>query len=247
MGDAFLIQNIKQEIEIPYIETEPPFVTSGLMFYVDAAKQTPSGTTWNDLSGRNQHVTLGNGPTYYESTLENNWGYFQTTTSQHMRTPANEINVTRPFTAEIWVRLNSTSNSFSLMHKDSQYSLNISTTNPNNYTYADGASWSYSAYGNRTATGIASINNWKQIVYSKDNSNVVRVYVNGVFRDSRTFSGAFSNNNNPTWLYGYGGATNAPPGTGMNGRISIARMYNRRLSDAEVTQNFNAHRGRYEL
>jgi hypothetical protein len=244
MGDAFLIQNIFLIEEIPYVDTEPSFTTSGLVFYVDAAKQEPSGTTWNDLSGFNNHVTLVNGPTYVESTEQNNWGYFETTSSQHMRTPASQINVVRPFTAEIWIR--HTNVSFSIMHKDTQYSLLLNSS-PSTYNYADGSNWSYASYGGRSATNITATNVWKQIVYSKDNSNVVRVYVNGVFRDSRTFGGTFSNNSNPTWLYGYGVSTSQPPGTGMAGRISIARMYNRALSNAEVTTNFNAHRDRYGL
>jgi hypothetical protein len=33
----------------------------------------------------------------------------------------------------------------------------------------------------------------------------------------------------------------------LNGRISNAQLYNRALSTAELTQNFNAIRGRYGI
>ena len=34
-------------------------------------------------------------------------------------------------------------------------------------------------------------------------------------------------------------------GTWMNGKIAIVMVYNRELSDAEVQQNYNAHRYRF--
>jgi hypothetical protein len=219
----------------------PPIVTNGLIFHVDAASYT-GGSTLPDLSGNGNTVTMINSPTY----SSNNGGYIQLTTSQHLRTEASRVNVVRPLTAEIWVYMEST-NRFSLMHKDSQYSIDIKDTG-NSYAYADGSTWSYATYGTRSAAGIGTRNVWKQIVYTKDSSNTVRVYVNGVLQDTRTgFGSSFSNNTNPLWLTGYGGSTSSLPSPGMQGRFAIARMYNRQISDAEVSQNFNATKARFGL
>ena len=52
----------------------PNIVRSGLVLALDAADRNSypgTGTTWNDLSGNGNNVTLTNGPTFYQNNLGN--------------------------------------------------------------------------------------------------------------------------------------------------------------------------------
>ena len=69
-----------------------------------------------------------------------------------------------------------------------------------------------------------------------------RMYVDGAFWSAGAISGATNLNSTATFQIGsrFGG-------NNFNGNIGMTMMYNRKLSDAEILQNFNATRGRYGI
>jgi hypothetical protein len=96
-------------------------------------------------------------------------------------------------------------------------------------------------------------NNWTQIVVTRS-GNTFTPYVNGVQlgTGSTITTNTFTGTSNTLCIGGVTGTASTTPGTGSymyypNNSISCVKMYNRALSAAEVSQNFNALRGRFGL
>lgn len=97
------------------------------------------------------------------------------------------------------------------------------------------------------SSGITiSPSTWYQVVFttSYDGTNTTaKIYVNGVLNSSGVFSGAQGNN---TSQFSIGDGANFS-WYRFAGKIPVVRIYNKTLTDQEVSQNFNALRGRYGL
>lgn len=225
----------------------PSIITSGLMLCLDAAnpKSYPgSGTTWNDLSGNGYHGTLINSPTFSSS------GYF---TFNGTNTT---VSVTKPFpnivgqiSVEIWVYFASYTSEPVLMHKGTHYTLHMrNSAGTDRWTWADSSFYSYFDFGYRQVTGLYAINTWMQLVCTKDSSNNVRLYKNGVLVDTRSsFGSALTATNSTFWLVGYSDTDSAPTSSVLDGRVAVAKVYTGTLSDSSVFQNFTALRGRFGI
>ena len=88
-----------------------------------------------------------------------------------------------------------------------------------------------------------SANTWYNAVFVREGNsttNGYKTYLNGVFKGQAN-TGTWSSSDN-VWLAG----RDAQPQY-YNGRISNAKIYNRALTSAEVTQNYNAIKGRFGL
>lgn len=236
---------VRYPLERPlFIESLP--VTSGLVMNLDIGSpySYPGGGTFiYDLTGNGFNGTMINSPTY----SSNNLGYLEFNGSN------NNVRVDKPFpnisgqiSMEIWVYFNNLSTNPSLLHKGSHYTMQIYSAG--SYSYADSSNYSYANYGNRSVSGLGTTGVWRQLMITKDTSNNVRLYMNGTLVDTRaTFGSALTQTNTTLWLAGYSDTDSTPTGSVLNGRISIARIYNRQLSDTEVLQNFNANRSRYGI
>ena len=208
--------------------------------------QTPftptSRSIWYDLSGNNNHATLlGNArpipqyPTSTDKTLffDGTGSYAQTAT----------ILTGSAYTAEFFFNATSLRSGVEKW-LGSQYPgsdriiFDIYTDNRLRNFMGNGTNPSSTAV---TSTTIVQPNIWYHAVFSKDTLGTGSVYVNGVLEGR----GAMST----------GAATNAPFQIGgsttlvrwFNGRIPITRLYNRALSQAEITQNYNAIKSRFGL
>lgn len=97
------------------------------------------------------------------------------------------------------------------------------------------------------SSGITiSPSTWYQVVFttSYDGTNTTaKIYVNGVLNSSGVFSGAQDNN---TSQFSIGDGANFS-WYRFAGKIPVVRIYNKTLTDQEVSRNFNALRGRYRL
>ena len=223
----------------------PSIVTTGLVMCLDAANPRSypgSGAVWYDISGSEYNATLINSPSYV-STGGSYFTFNGTTQTASVIKPF--PNVVGTITSEIWVYFNTVA-TVCLNHKGSHYTLRITN---NTYAWADSSVYSYANYGYTTVTGIDTTGVWKQLVVTKDSSNVVRLYINGVISDTHAaFGSALSATASTLWIVGYSDTDTAPTGSSMlDGRVSISRVYNRDLTAPEVTQNFNALRGRYGI
>jgi hypothetical protein len=83
-----------------------------------------------------------------------------------------------------------------------------------------------------------ALNTWYQFVGTYDGSNM-RFYRNGTLTNTAAGSGTLGGSGLNMVTGAYSGAYFA------QGQIPVVKIYNRTLSASEVTQNFNAYRGRY--
>ncbi len=249
----------------------PKIVNDSLALYLDAAdKKSLSGSgaaNWNDLSGRSNNFTLYNSPTFnssYGGELRFDG------TNDYARSRNNTIvnNIAANGTIEIWFRTydnslgsisysrlisvaNDTgtgSDSTSTTGTDNDYSsfFTLARNNLNNYY----SIWYKSNPGGFGGTATYVDNIYRQIIFSWSTSGgtiTFNHYINSVSQASTGYTQtAYSGANNITiGMNCYGAVSN----TGQNTKAaySIVRLYNKALSQAEITQNFNAQRARFSI
>jgi len=230
----------------------PGIVTTGLVLNLDAgnsASYPGSGTTWTDLSGNGNTGTLTNGPTY--SSADGGSIVFDGT-NDCVVVPYNSNLNPSNVSISAWFKRTS-------VISYSQFAgLPISNTAWNSPYVSYGfefigtssslaliLGFSPSAFAYTTAPATASlaVGVWVNAVGTYDGSNS-KIYINGSLitsnaetRTLRTVSGKFTLGKETESLSNYSFA----------GNISNTIVYNRALTAAEVTQNFNALRGRYGL
>ena len=217
------------------IQYNPRIVTDGLVLALDAGnvKSYPgSGTTWTDLSGRGNTGTLTNGPTYNSA----NGGSIVFDGSNDyvdLGTQSNLTGITN-LTVCGWSR-------------GSGYIANryYNTTGDNGWLLFAGA-----LSGRKNGSTFISVlsgysfseNEWVYTV-GVISGDIWSVYVNGILRNSvNAGDGATVFANNVMYM-------GAIPHFSLYYNMNIAQtqIYNRALSAAEVSQNFNALRSRFSI
>jgi hypothetical protein len=230
-----------------YPFTATAIVTSGLQFNLQTAPT--SGTTWTDSSGNGRNATLVGSPSY----VSNNGGGIRlnnqdANSTDYISVPYNIASNTvtvevvasfnpTSFWATIWGNeIYNTSEGY-LAYVDS--STNISYGIPNNEV-------------NKSITASNAIRQWIFVI----NGTQASLFLNG------SQIGTTDTINNQTLFmtggFQFGSRFAANDGTGsgdtMNNSDSALypvfyqmRVYNRALSGAEVTQNYNAVKGTYGI
>jgi hypothetical protein len=219
----------------------PDIVTSGLTLNLDAGNPysynplNTGSTTWTDISGNGNNGTLTNGTYYSGGTM-----VFDGVDDYVVKSNFSGLGSNPSYTMMAWMQFG-------------------------NLSIGAGTDANIMWYGGQTIRGAAAldqkgnklcslhyadditfssfspiINTPYHAVMSYDNSSrVVKLYVNGVFIESGTHSGNLNITSQNLFI---GGGPR-----GWTGKISTPQIYNRVLSDAEITQNFNALRGRYGI
>ena len=222
-----------------YIPPIPPLVTSSLVLRYDAANSTSypgSGSTWFDLVGTN-HVSISNASYVSESIPYFN---FNGSSSYMIRSPANNvISGNNVATIIAWIYPNTSqpdstySGIFALGSKACNgQTLLFSMTSGRTLTMAK---WcDDSTNGTSTPPALT----WSMVSLVKDGAST-RFGVNSTFANSSN-----------TGTANFGGTiltigSTDTPGRYYSGRIASILLYNRALSDAEVTQNYQATRNNY--
>lgn len=217
-------------------------VTDGLVFYVDASNPNSypgSGTTWTDLI-EGVNGTLTNGPTYNSG----NGGYIDFDGSNdYVDVTGINVSTLSAFTVEAWVYPTSNSSDGTVF---GNFGSNTSTRSFLLYwDVGDGAlgfDWlvATSAFY-RTGPTVAngSLNAWNHVVGTCSGSQI-QLYVNGSSIGTASVSGTINNNSGFRL-----GATQEPGLRALNGNIAVAKVYDKVLSSAEVTQNYNALKNRF--
>ena len=222
-------------------------VTNGLVLNLDAAwwnSYPTSATTWTDLSGNNLNGTLTNGPTFNSA---NGGSIVFDGVDDYGKIPYSNLwNYNNNITLEAWVMVTSTSSNylgiFGPFDNGSAYNgFNFSSSaSSNKLAFLVGGSGS-SAYYVQQNTQY-TLNTWYHLV-GVINNGTSRLYVNGVLQnDSTTMTvsppvkafmiGRFYEDTSDYWF---------------PGKIAIGRFYNRVLNQSEITQNYNAQKGRFGL
>jgi len=222
-------------------------VTNGLVLDLDAAKLASypgSGTTWFDISGNGNNGTLTNGPTF--SGIGKQAAIVFDGTDDYVRFNSGLYGRTS-FSLEYWFYQNSIE-SFSQEIFTSDYTTPGNTSNPGIEIYTNGTTLYFrSNYNNNTrpATTTISAGVWNHVVAICTVDSGITIYLNGVQGNSNTPTNSYITwNNEPLNL---GALTGYFIPLAFNGKISNGKVYNRALSATEITQNFNALRGRYGI
>lgn len=118
----------------------------------------------------------------------------------------------------------------------------------------NGNGWFDNNGGNNTGartTSTISANTWYHLVYTWE-SGIVRVYLNGVLQSTTSTAQAVNGRQNVMTL----GAGNTARNIGSRsngsannwiGNIPVVKFYNRGLTQAEVTNNYNEYKTRFNL
>ena len=225
----------------------PRIVRDGLALYLDAAntKSYPgSGTTWTDISGKGNNGTLTNGPT------------FSSDDGGSILVDGSNDFISIPFAGgvyciDFWIKPASTltsstvSNSILDFNNGQQSLIFGSCTGFFNgelitlMTNPDGVGGKRSAYVSTTD----SISGWTHINCNYDGS-AYRFTVNNVLKPLTQSGSDIINAISPIYL---GKADGGGINGFYNGNISNLKLYSRALTDAEIKQNYNAHKGRFGL
>ena len=229
-----------------YIVDHFDIVTAGLYANYDA-KTGVSGTTFNDVSGNGNNATLFNGAT---TTTFNNYPVLRlnAAASQYfVDTNGYGTDLDNAFTFDVWCYPLTGNSPGVLIGEWDNPNLNTGGWTDDQMGFSNGTI-QMGVYNTGYVTGPSwTLLNWYHIVMSYDvtASPTLKTYVNGTFVGST--DGA---KGNPGTTY----LTMGAPGNDyinisgtpyFNGYIGAWKIYNRGLSAAEVTQNYNALRGRY--
>jgi hypothetical protein len=232
------------------VNANPYIVTSGLKLLYEAGNPRSypgSGTSWLDVSGLNNNGVLTNGPTYTSGTN----GYF---TFDGVNDYVNTVtattlginSVSTPFTFSIWCKTSGTVEYYLFDNYNGStqdISFRLDGTN-------SGAIEVYLMASNGTGFNTALFgsnynnNAWHNLCITYDGINTLTGYADGSLLGTSTQSGMSGNFESGAALQ-----IGARPlsSSYFPGTISTMMVYNIALTAAQISQNFNALRGRYGI
>jgi hypothetical protein len=225
----------------------PSIVTSGLQFNLATAPST--GSTWTDSSGNGRNATLIGSPSY----VSNNGGGIRLNNedlggTDYISVPYNIASNT--VTVEVVASFNPTSfwgsiwsNEF--YNSDAGYFAYMDSSTTINYGKPTSES-------SKTITASNAVRQWIFVI----NGTQASLFLNGsqvgstdtisnqtLFATNDFYFGARHNNNG----IGFGGDTMNNSDPALYPVFYQMRVYNKALSGAEITQNYNAVKGTYGL
>ena len=220
--------------------TGPNIVTDALALAIDAGSTRSypgSGTTWKDLSSNGTNGTLTNGPTFNAS----NGGSFVFDGVDNYVQGGVPVQNTSAATLEVWYKTsadeafpgenrllfigNGFTEGLSLRLRDDRVAFFVRKADNSGY-------WDIFS-GDTVIDG-----QWKHVVGTFDTTSIKR-YENGTLTQQTSTGQQYKAATNG---WSVGGYTYF-----FDGNIAIARFYNKTLTAAEVTQNFNAQKSRFGL
>jgi hypothetical protein len=223
----------------------PNIVTNGLVLALDASDPKSyigSGTTWTDRSGLGNNGTLVNG-VGYNSTNRGSL-VFDGVDDYVSETSALSDTFWRGnWTASFWVNFDTLNTAGAeldrplLHHGTSSNRGGLHLTQRNSRIHF--GLFSDDLQGTR----VLSTGTWYNVVFTLNNSTGVKQnYLNGVLDNSHT-GGAYTGTGTNTRI----GGKVLFFGLFFDGFMSNCSFYNRVLTPQEISQNFNATRGRFGL
>ena len=214
----------------------PAIVTDGLVLNLDAGF-TPSypttGTSWYDISSNSKTVTLTNGPSFNS----NSGGGIVFDGADDYGNLGTIGGYTNKFSCEAWFKTTSSASWKDIICGgcgDIIFTIN------GNYVNFGSQCSSPIPHLNYSTTAVNS-GAWFFASVTYD-SGVAKVYVNATLENTYTRSDA---SQTPGTVFVGSNADGS--GEFFNGTIAVVRMYNRVLSQSEITQNYNAQKGRFGL
>jgi hypothetical protein len=218
----------------------PDLVQDKLVLSLDSVDKNSypgSGTTWSDLSVKGNDGTLTNGPALSDGHMN-----FDGSNDYVNCGTDSSLNVgTGDFTFEAWARCDDNEGGsypgIIGRHTNNSNYMHLHYNTANNF---DGGFFVRET-GETDAESLSTNNlndgEWHHLVGVKS-ASTCRIYVDGSKEGEDTNGSASPSFTTETFRLSSFYAS-------MSGSIDIARVYNKALSDEEVSQNFNAQRTRF--
>lgn len=218
-------------------------VTSNRVLHLDAgvsSSYSGTGSTWNDLSGNSNHATLYNSPAW--STTFGGMFTFNGT-NNYAQPPAGFANFTSGIT--VFSILNMGTGNGAGWERIIDFGNGADVNNIVFYRSGTTDSMSFYIAGgpNASATNIITNSAMANYAVTFDNSTT-SFYKNGSLFSSSSTVGTIGN---VTRNNCYIGRSNWAADAYFESTIGILIIYNRALTATEISQNFNALRGRFGL
>lgn len=231
----------------------PRIVRDGLLIYLNAADRKSyagSGTTFIDLCGKNNTGTLTNGPTF---TSSNGGGIVFDGTNDYISigtVSSNNLNL-NGFSCCVWLNMSYALGSIPF------FTICDTSGNPNvpYFQFNNGGGTQTLEFCAKTAVGTTyqafgttSINFSTNVMVSATFNNTTtataKIYINNNLEKSATFfNGTMLNVNGQQMRLAFGTAGQVY----FKGTIYSFQLYDRELTSTEISQNFNAQRGRFSI
>ncbi len=218
-------------------------VKDGLVLWLDANDKTSypgTGTTWRDLSGLNNSGLLTNGPTF--DTANGGSIVFDGSDDYGKNDVPNlpTGNVTTTICAWIYV-VNGYGDWQGIAGWGNAGVFSNSALLDMNQGRLAFSTWGYPGTEDLISTYNVPKNTWKYVVGSINNRNI-KLYADSVNVLNSSITSTPSVTSTKLRL-----ATTDYPGRLLNTKIASVQIYNRELSQTEITQNYNANKNRFGL
>ena len=211
-------------------------ITENLVFNLDPESTSSypgTGTTWYDIAGTAQNLTLVGTPTFTNTTPK----YFTFNGTTQRATGADTgVIPTTTYTKSIWFYLNGYQDN-NLFSGDGHFIYMGPSASVDKKIYCGHSNWgSFTAF---PSTQTVDLSKWYNVTLTFSTTNGMSLYINGVLDST------------------YTAQKTAHPGTGtvnigsydtgnlLNGRVGRALAYNTELTAAQVLQIFNATKSVY--
>ena len=225
--DSASAPRIRQE----NVEQNASITTSGLVFYLDAANSASypgSGTTWYDLSGRGNNASLGNGAVWVNAGVKSYMSFDGV--DDFLSFVYDNSLFTNEGTITGWMQV--------YYPLSGSGFFDIGTTDTY-YPYVDGNIYLGPFTGGRVFYGESNpfnkFENHMVAITVKPGANNYKLYQNAVVTNNKTNPNSFT----------VSGVKGFSIGQKFKGKLFHVLLYNRALSDAEITSTFNSLKGRY--
>jgi hypothetical protein len=215
-------------------------VSSGLVLNLDASNATSypgTGTTWFDLSGNSNDVTMQNSG----NITWNSSGYFSLTGDGYFNraTTTNLPMGNSSYSLSVWVRLPASWSAQGFISVGGFEATNRSNAFRTNGTNGYSHYWWDNDLSPNNGT-LSPTTSWFYALAQFDGT-IRSIWINGVQLASNTPSG-----HNVTSSLLQVGKTHSGPYEWLNGDIGKALIYNRALSSTEISQNYYAEKPRFD-
>lgn len=218
-------------------------ITRGLTYYLEAtaAESIPeTGTTWTDVIGSNT-ATLTNGANWTSSFA----GSVRLDGTDDFVDCGNVVGSATTFTICSWVYPGGSqatyADIFDNNHRgDQNWVCQQNVSNLNQYEF--GINNTNTSLNRGSGLFTLSTNTWAFLSFTFDSTGTVRGYVNASLIGTSASGGAITYASPYLRLGLWGGG-----GRQWNGSYGNFYYYNRALSAAEISQNYNAQRGRFGI
>jgi hypothetical protein len=234
---------------VSYNFAGPRIVKDGLVLYLDAGNpnsynlSTPN--VWRDISKNGNNGSLVNGPVFDSA----NGGsiVFDGSNDYAVISNSSSLNMgSKSFTGELWVSIPTFNGVERMLFEYNIWGANGTyqiTTVGNTVRVNFPTAFSAGKALNYSYSGLTS-NTWVHIVGQLDSiNNKLNLYINGyLVAEMLSVTEEIGNVTNSLYIMSRGGTSLFLPS-----KLSTLRIYNRALSQAEITQNFNATKGRFGM